>query len=40
MMYLDGLTPVAEADFFFNSNTAGINACSTRSRDTVTLELL
>jgi hypothetical protein len=27
MMYLERLTSVAEADFF-NSNTAGINACS------------
>jgi len=28
MVYLKRLTSVAEADFF-NSNTAGINACST-----------
>jgi hypothetical protein len=40
MMYLDSLTSVAEADFFFNSNTAGINACSTHFRNTVILELL
>jgi hypothetical protein len=39
MMYLERLTSVAEADFF-NSNTAGMNACSTHLQDTATLELL
>jgi hypothetical protein len=38
MVYLDGLTSVAKADFF-NGNIAGINAWSTRQRDTATLEL-
>jgi hypothetical protein len=39
MVYLERLTSVAEADFF-NSNTAGMNACSTHLQDTATLELL
>jgi hypothetical protein len=39
MVYLERLTSVAEA-YFFNSNTTGINACSTHLRDTATLELL
>jgi hypothetical protein len=39
MVYIDWLTSAAEADFF-NSYTAGINACSTHLRGTATLELL
>jgi hypothetical protein len=42
MMYLDGLTSVAEADFRqqYRRHKPGIYACSTRFWGTVTLELL